>query len=153
MCENHPDVPAGSTNIHQSWEVCDPEKWVPKGVCRSIRVDSRGAPLPRVSGALSPRETQDFAACIDWAGVQPWSNGKVGLSGISYYAVNQWQVAALQPKHLAAICPWEGFNDFYRELSYQGGIYNLRTRHWYDLYKSENSAWLWRPWLGVARQW
>jgi predicted acyl esterase len=133
MCENHPDVPAGSTNIHQSWEVADPEKWVPKGFV-IIRVDSRGA--GRSPGYLehwSPRETQDFAACIDWAGVQPWSNGKVGLSGISYYAVNQWQVAALQPKHLAAICPWEGFNDFYRELSYQGGIYNSFARHWYDI--------------------
>ncbi len=133
MCENHPDVPAGSTNIHQSWEVCDPEKWVPKGFV-VIRVDSRGA--GRSPGYLehwSPRETRDFAACIDWAGVQPWSNGKVGLSGISYYAVNQWQVAALQPKHLAAICPWEGFNDFYRELSYQGGIYTTFARHWYDM--------------------
>lgn len=133
MCENHPDVPAGSTNIHQSWEVCDPEKWVPKGFV-VIRVDSRGA--GRSPGYLehwSPRETQDFAACIDWAGVQPWSNGRVGLSGISYYAVNQWQVAALQPKHLAAICPWEGFNDFYRELSYQGGIYTTFARHWYDM--------------------
>ena len=133
MCENHPDVPAGSTNIHQSWEVCDPEKWVPNGFV-IIRVDSRGA--GRSPGYLehwSPRETQDFAACIEWAGVQSWSNGKVGLSGISYYAVNQWQVAALQPKHLAAICPWEGFNDFYRELAYQGGIYDSFARHWYDM--------------------
>ena len=42
MCANHPDVPAGSTNKYQNWEVVDPEKWVPDGyVC--IRVDSRGA--------------------------------------------------------------------------------------------------------------
>src|ERR1700723_2189603 len=33
---------------------------------------------------------------------------QVGLNGISYYAINQWQVASLQPKHLAAICLWEG---------------------------------------------
>ncbi len=133
MCENHPDVPAGSTNIHQSWEVCDPEKWVPKGFV-VIRVDSRGSGRsPGYLEVFSARETQDFATCIDWAGVQPWSNGKVGLSGISYYAVNQWQVAALKPKHLAAICPWEGFNDFYRELSHNGGIYNTFQRHWYDM--------------------
>ena len=50
-------------------------------------------------------------------GVQPWSNGKVGLLGISYYGMNQWQVAALQPPHLAAICPWEGAADFYREMT------------------------------------
>ena len=42
MVAEHPDVAAGSTNKYQSWEVVDPEKWVPEGyVC--VRVDSRGA--------------------------------------------------------------------------------------------------------------
>ena len=131
MCENHPDVPAGSTNIHQSWEVADPEKWVPHGYV-IIRVDSRGAGRsPGYLEHFGPRENQDFFDCIEWAGVQPWSNGKVGLSGISYYAVNQWSVAAMGPKHLAAICPWEGFNDFYRELPITV-VLLLFQRHWYD---------------------
>jgi hypothetical protein len=39
------------------------------------------------------------------AGTQESSNGKVGLPDISYYAANPWQVAALRPPHLAAICP------------------------------------------------
>ncbi len=133
MAEKHPDVMAGSSNKYQSWEVCDPEKWVPDGYA-IVRVDSRGC--GRSPGYLehwSPRETQDFANCIEWAGKQPWSNGKVGLSGISYYAINQWQVAALQPKHLAAICVWEGFADFYRELSHNGGIYNTFAQNWYDM--------------------
>jgi putative CocE/NonD family hydrolase len=42
MCEEHPDVPAGSTNTYQNWEVVDPEKWVPDGYA-VVRVDSRGA--------------------------------------------------------------------------------------------------------------
>jgi predicted acyl esterase len=133
MCENHPDVPTGSTNKYQAWEVCDPEKWVPDGYV-VIRVDSRGSGRsPGYVEHFSPRETKDFANCIEWAGVQPWSNGKVGLSGISYYAVNQWQVAALQPKHLAACCIWEGFNDFYREMTHNGGIYNTMPQNWYDM--------------------
>src|SRR5690349_1344609 len=118
MVRDHPDVPAGSTNKYQSWEVVDPEKWVPDGYA-CVRVDSRGA--GRSAGYLdvwAPRETQDFYNCIEWAGTQPWSNGKVGLAGISYYAINQWQVASLQPPHLAAICAWEGFNDFYREATH-----------------------------------
>ena len=41
---------------------------------------------------FSPRETKDFYDCIEWSGVQPWSNGKVGLNGISYYGINQWHV-------------------------------------------------------------
>ena len=82
MCADHPDVPTGSTNKYQCWEVVDPEKWVPDGyVC--IRVDSRGAGRsPGVIDIWSLREAKDLAACVEWAGVQPWSNGKVGLNGI-----------------------------------------------------------------------
>jgi len=123
MCADHPDVPTGSTNKYQCWEVVDPEKWVPDGyVC--IRVDSRGAGRsPGVIDIWSLREAQDLAQCVDWAGVQPWSNGKIGLNGISYYAENQWQTAALQPKHLSAICIWEGAADFYRDMAHHGGIF------------------------------
>jgi predicted acyl esterase len=122
MCELHPDVPAGSTNKYQNWEVVDPEKWVPDGyVC--IRVDSRGAGRsPGMLDIWSLREAEDFKQCIDWAGVQPWSNGKVGINGISYYAMNAWKTASLQPKHLAAICTWEGAADFYRDMARHGGI-------------------------------
>ncbi len=122
MCEKHPDVPAGSTNKYQVWEVVDPEKWVPHGYV-VIRVDSRGAGRsPGVIDIWSLREAKDLAICVDWAGVQSWSNGKVGLNGISYFAENQWQTAALQPKHLAAICTWEGAADFYRDMGHHGGI-------------------------------
>ena len=133
MTRNHPSVTAGSTNKYQSWEICDPEKWVPDGyVC--VRIDSRGCGRsPGYVEHWSPRETKDFFNCIEWAGRQPWSNGKVGLSGISYYAINQWQVASMQPRHLAAICVWEGFADFYRELSHNGGIYNTFAQNWYDM--------------------
>ena len=96
-------VTAGSSNLYQSWEVVDPEKWVPHGFA-CVRVDSRGCGCsPGVIDHFSPRETKDFYDCIEWAGVQPWSNRKVGLNGISYYGINQWHVASLQPPHLAAI--------------------------------------------------
>jgi hypothetical protein len=130
---DHPEAIAGSTNIHQSWEVVDPEQWVPDNyIC--IRVDSRGSGRsPGFIDHWSPRETLDFKDCIEWAGEQSWSNGKVGLAGISYYAVNQWQVAALRPKHLAAMCVWEGFSDFYREMSHHGGIHTTFIANWYNL--------------------
>jgi uncharacterized protein len=122
MCTLHPDVPAGSTNKYQVWEIVDPEKWVPDGYV-IVRVDSRGCGRsPGIIDIWSLREAQDQAICVDWAGVQPWSNGKVGLNGISYFAENQWQTAALQPKHLAAICAWEGAADFYRDMAHHGGI-------------------------------
>ena len=129
----HPDALAGSSNQLQNWETVDPEKWVPDGYV-VVRVDSRGAGRsPGYLDIFSPRETQDYYECIEWAGVQPWSNGKVGLLGISYYGMNQWQVAALQPPHLAAICPWEGANDFYREMTHHGGILNVFVNQWYPV--------------------
>lgn len=122
MLEDFPEIGAGTSEKYQNWEVVDPERWVPDDyVC--IRVDGRGTGRsPGVIDIWSLREAQDLAICVDWAGVQSWSNGKVGLNGISYYAENQWQCAALQPKHLAAICPWEGAADFYRDMAHHGGI-------------------------------
>ncbi|MFY7905763.1 MAG: CocE/NonD family hydrolase [Burkholderiaceae bacterium] len=133
MSKDHPDVTKGSTNKYQNWEVVDPEKWVPHDyVC--IRVDSRGAGMsPGYMQLWSPQEAVDFYDCIEWAGVQEWSNGKVGLNGISYYAMNQWQTAALQPPHLAAICTWEGAADMYRDLSHHGGILCDFIKNWYDM--------------------
>ncbi len=99
-----------------------------------MRVDSRGAGRsPGYLDIFSPRETQGHYQCIEWAGVQSWSNGKVGLLGISYYGVNQWLVAALQPPHLAAICPWEGSSDYYREFTHHGGILSIFVRQWYPV--------------------
>jgi predicted acyl esterase len=127
----HPDAVAGSSNLHQNWETVDPEKWVPDGYV-VIRVDSRGAGRsPGYLDIFSPRETRDYYLCIEWAAEQPWCTGKVGLLGVSYYAINQWQVAALQPPHLAAICPWEGGSDFYRDFTRHGGILNVFVRQWY----------------------
>jgi len=133
MAEQHPDVTAGSSNLYQSWEVVDPEKWVPHQYA-CVRVDSRGAGCsPGIIDHFSPRETKDFYDCIEWAGVQPWSNGKVGLNGISYYGINQWHVASLQPPHLAAMCIWEGAADWYRDMTHHGGILSTFWENWYDM--------------------
>jgi predicted acyl esterase len=131
MIEQHPDVEAGSSNRFQNWEVVDPEKFVPDGYA-CVRVDSRGAGRsPGFLDVWSHREAQDLYACIEWAAAQPWSSGKVGLSGISYMAMNQWQVAALQPPHLAALCVWEGAADYYRDLAHHGGILCTFGRAWF----------------------
>jgi len=133
MVEKHPDVTAGSSNLYQSWEVVDPEKWVPHDYA-CVRVDSRGAGCsPGFIDHFSPRETKDFCDSIEWAGVQPWSNGKVGLNGISYYGINQWHVASLQPQHLAAMCVWEGAADWYRDMTHHGGILSTFWENWYDM--------------------
>ncbi len=133
MITQHPDVASGSTNKYQNWEVVDPEKWVPDGyVC--VRVDSRGCGCsPGYIDPFSPRETKDLYHAIEWAASQPWSNGKVGLDGISYYAINQWHVASLEPPHLVAMCVWEGAADWYRDMTHHGGILCTFWANWYDM--------------------
>ena len=127
----HPYILEGSSNKYQAWELVDPEKWTRDGYA-IVRVDSRGAgKSPGVIDPWSPRETRDLRDCIEWAGVQPWSSGKVGLNGISYYAMNAWQVACLQPPHLAAICAWEGSGDHYREAIRHGGIFSRFLPNWF----------------------
>ena len=131
IVKSAPEVLEGSSNKYQNWELFDPEKWVPDGYVL-VRVDSRGAGRsPGMLEVWSPREAKDIALSVDWAGVQPWSNGKVGLHGISYYSMNQWQAAPLKPKHLAALCIWEGSSDYYRELCRHGGILSDFFSSWY----------------------
>ena len=133
MCRENPDAVAGTSNQYANWEVVDPEKWVPDGYA-IVRVDSRGA--GRSPGYLchnNKRENRDFHNCIEWAGTQPWSSGKVGLNGISYYAASQWRAAATQPPHLAAICVWEGWVDNFRDSARHGGIICVFRKNWQDM--------------------
>ena len=133
MCRENPDAVSGTSNKYANWEVVDPEKWVPDGyVC--IRVDSRGA--GRSPGHLchnNARENRDYHLCIEWAAMQPWCSGKVGLNGISYFGANQWRAAATQPPHLAAICVWEGWADSYRDGNHHGGIACTFRKNWQDM--------------------
>ena len=130
LIEKDPTVLEGSTNKYQSWEVVDPERWVPHGYV-VVRVDSRGAGWSE--GYLDPRSPQEFedvCSSIEWAGSQGWSSGRVGVAGISYYAVMGWAAAARQPEHLAELIAWEGFNDQYRDAFYHGGILSEFTKRW-----------------------
>jgi predicted acyl esterase len=130
----HPDILEGSSRSYLTWETVDPEIWVPWGYA-VVRIDSRGSGRsPGYLDIFSPRETRDYFEAIEWAGTQPWCNGKVGLCGISYYAINQWLVAGLQPPHLAAMIPWEGAADAYRDRARHGGILsNVFFELWYPL--------------------
>ncbi|MDE0060758.1 MAG: CocE/NonD family hydrolase [Defluviicoccus sp.] len=131
ITQQRPEVLGGSSNAYQNFEVCDPEKFVPDGFA-CVRVDSRGA--GRSPGYLDPwcaREAQDLYDCIEWCATLPWCNGRIGLSGTSYLAMNQWQVAALQPPSLAAICVWEGALDYYRDMAWHGGILCTFSKTWY----------------------
>ena len=109
-------------NEYTKFEAPDAVYWCRNGYA-IINADPRG--IWNSEGDLtlmSPQEVEDCYDLVEWAGTQSWSNGKVGMLGVSYLAWTQWKVAAANPPHLAAICPWEGVSDFYREFAFHGGI-------------------------------
>jgi len=104
------------------FEAPDPAYWVPHGYA-VVHVDLRGCfKSEGKRGLFSRTEINDYGEIIEWAGTQPWSTGRVALHGVSYLAICQWYAAASTPPHLAAIVPWEGASDSYRNIMFHGGI-------------------------------
>lgn len=101
----------------------DPAFWVPNGYVVMI-VDQRGCFKSEGNPPTPAQMGDDLFHLIEWAGTQKWSNGNVGMVGVSALAMNQYEVASRQPPppHLKAIIPWEGFSDRYRDASFWGGI-------------------------------
>lgn len=129
----YPEILENTSGKYMNWETVDPEKWVPEGYV-VVKVDSRGAGRSEgVIDSLSDREAQDFYDCIEHIASQSWCDGKVAGLGISYYAMMLWAVAAKRPPHLAAIIPFEGASDFYREFARHGGIGHDFAHVWYPL--------------------
>lgn len=109
------------SGLHK-FEGPDPAYWCAKGyaICHP---DPRGTYNSEGDARWWNRlEGEDFHDLVEWCGVQDWSNGKVGASGNSYLTASQWFMAADRTPHLAAIAPWEGMSDIYRDLIMRGGI-------------------------------
>ena len=102
------EVHPSQRSPHSAWETPDPCFWTSHDYV-IVRADERGCgQSPGMLDSMSLTTSDAFVDVIEWAAEQDWSNGKVGLLGISYYAGSQWRVAARRPKGLAAIVPWEG---------------------------------------------
>ena len=115
-------VPLSATSGLEKFEGPDPAYWVAHGYA-IVNPDKRGAYMSE--GNLlywGHEDALDGCDVIEWIASQPWSNGKVGMSGNSWLTVSQWFIAAERPEHLVAIAPWEGFCDHYRESGTRGGI-------------------------------
>ncbi len=107
------------------FEAPDPAYWCAKGyaICNP---DPRGIATSEGNSTMFGRqEAQDCYDLIEWLAEQSWCNSKVAMSGTSYLAISQWFTAAEQPPHLAAINPWEGLSDAYRDICMRGGMSDL----------------------------
>ncbi|NKS75385.1 CocE/NonD family hydrolase [Rhodococcus hoagii] len=87
-----------------------------------VVVDVRGTGFSQgIWQVFQEREQQDTIETIEWAAQQAWSNGRIGMSGVSYSAINQIQAASKRPAALQAIVPIEPGGDLVRDVVAPGG--------------------------------
>lgn len=133
-------VPDNELSNLQKQEGPDPGFWVPAGYA-VVNPDARGTFYNYGDNvSFGTAEARDGYDIIEWVAEQPWCDGKVAMSGNSYLAVMQFLTASLNPPHLTAIAPWEGFTDFYRQTNLEGGIPNFGFQLRVDSEK-EGFAW------------
>lgn len=122
------------------WRETGPIDWYLKQGYAYVHMDARGT--GRSGGDYryqDKREQRDLYDMIEWIAKQPWSTGKVGGIGQSYYARMQWFMGIENPPHLACIAPYDGNVDTYRASAYQGGIPSSYPAIWYEGARDNNA--------------
>ncbi len=119
------EVDLDSLSEHCVFECPDPARWCPEGYAFVVP-DPRG--ICGSEGEVSvwsPQEREDSHDTIEWIAEQSWCTGKVGMAGASYYGWSQWHAGVERPPHLAALLPYDGASDPYRDFAFHGGIPNM----------------------------
>src|SRR5580692_8766841 len=102
------------------------------------RVDVRGSGDSDgiIVDEYAPPELNDGVAVIAWLARQAWSNGSVGMRGISWGGINTLAIAAMAPPELKAIMPMGCVvNRFADDAHYQGGAYAEQNLAWGTVFK------------------
>jgi len=93
------------------------------------RVDIRGT--GNSEGQLIPheysdQENDDGEVVIDWLSQQPWSNGNVGMFGISWGGFNSIHLAMRNPPALKAILAVDATDDLYQDdVHFMDGVLHV----------------------------
>lgn len=115
------------------WHEVGPIHWYVERGYAYVHLDVRGSGRSGGEfGFFDSRERRDLYETIEWIAAQPWSNGRVGGIGQSYYAAAQWCMAAERPPHLTCIAPYDGHIDKYRGWFYSGGIRSNFLQVWWN---------------------
>ena len=130
------DIPVH--NLFQ-WRETGPVEWYIDHGYTYVHADVRGSGKSEGTyGFFDHTEQQDYYELIEWIAEQPWSTGKIGGIGQSYYAMAQWFMGILNPPHLTCLAPYDGMIDMYRDSAYNGGIYSEFFVWWYNLVRANN---------------
>ena len=99
------------------------DAFVPRGY-NLVVVDVRGtgASFGTRDSFRSPRERADLAALADWIVAQPWSDGRIGSTGISYLGAAADFLASTGHKAVRAVAPISAVWDTWRDNYWPGGI-------------------------------
>lgn len=115
-------MPEGMSHRRGHMEAGDSVFFARRGYAHAV-VNVRGTGKSQgVFGNLDQRAIADIAEVVEWLASQPWANGRVGMTGVSYFSIVSQRVAALAPPSLRCIWAPYGWNDAYRDRYYHGGI-------------------------------
>ena len=91
-------------------------------VCMRVDLRGNGDSEGLLFDEYTETELSDAEHIIDWASKQSWSNGNIGMMGISWGGFNSLQVAFRRPKALKAIITLCSTVDRYTDdIHYKGG--------------------------------
>src|SRR3954447_104057 len=112
----------------KTYTILDDFEWLPEVVrhgyvVAAVDVRGSGSSFGTFTGMFNRKETQDAYDVTEWLAAQAWSNGNVGMYGLSYLGITQYMAAGQKPPHLKAIFPEKAVTDLY-DLLWHGGIFH-----------------------------
>src|SRR3984885_1058647 len=114
-----------------------------------VTADVRGRGKSEGEWLVFVNDAPDTHDVIEWAAAQPWCNGKVGTTGLSYMGWVQWAGASERPPHLRAMVSTSAAGRWQQEIPYTNGVFQLYFAWWaystrrriLDFYGLEHSDW------------
>jgi uncharacterized protein len=119
ICDQFGPAPAWASFWNGGQESGDTKYLVSRGYSHVI-TNYRG--IGKSEGKPSLEPNMDAFDLIEWLAIQPWSDGNVGMVGISAFAGAQWEAASQQPPHLKAIFPYDALTPYGFHDTTAGGV-------------------------------
>jgi putative CocE/NonD family hydrolase len=96
----------------------------------AVNVDCRGRGKSEGEWRAVVNDPQDGHDVVEWVAAQPWCNGKVGMTGISYMGWTQWAAASERPPHLTCLISTSAAGRWQQEIPYTSGCLQLYFAWW-----------------------
>ena len=111
----------GVTDNPNYWAV---EPWLTRGSAYVfVDLQGTGASYGTVDAELGPAMVADIGTIANWVAAQPWSDGRIGLTGVSYSADVAMLALGLRNPHIVAVAPVSYDFDPYEDLLRPGGVF------------------------------